>query len=162
MQWNCYEWKTALIKISGCYTVMELFRREDFTREGAVFVFSCRILKTGLQFLKTMMSQYQKRKQLLRFQTKTDTSGRTKAIQKRRMGTENFWKTKKQLLCFQTKMDTSGRGLIVETWTQSRDWGVRKCEICTWQLLGFQGWAELTMQPAIFDSSWLANETSYK
>lgn len=63
-----------------------------------------------------MMSQYQKRhvwtEKLSKTETasalsnETDTSGRTKAIQKHHEGTENFWKTEKKLLWFQTKIDS--------------------------------------------------------
>ena len=48
MQSNYYEGKAALIKISEYYTKMELFGSAGLTCDSAVFVFSCRLLKTEL------------------------------------------------------------------------------------------------------------------
>ena len=48
MQSNYYEGKAALIKISEYYTKMELFGTDGRTCDSAVFVFSCRLLKTEL------------------------------------------------------------------------------------------------------------------
>ena len=99
MQSNYYEGKAALIKISEYYTKMELFGSDGLTCDSAVFVFSCRLLKTELfenddvTVSKTPRvdgENYQKRKKLLRFQTKTDTSGRTKRTQKLYVWKDNF------------------------------------------------------------------------
>ena len=48
MQSNYYEGKAALIKMSEYYTKMELFGTDARTCDSAVFVFSCRLLKTNL------------------------------------------------------------------------------------------------------------------
>ena len=55
---NCYE-TIALIKISECYEETELSGCDDFTLKA---LFSCfRVDSSKRNFLKTMMSQYQKR-----------------------------------------------------------------------------------------------------
>ena len=48
MQSNYYEEKAVLIKISEYYKKMELFGSDGLTCDSAVFVFSCRLLKTEL------------------------------------------------------------------------------------------------------------------
>ena len=97
MQSNYYEGKAALIKISEYYTKIELFGSDGLTCDSAVFVFSCRLLKTELFenddviVSKTRrVDGEKKREKLLRFQTKTDTYGRTKTTQKLYVWKDNF------------------------------------------------------------------------
>ena len=74
---------------------MELFE-ETISRVKALF--SCRFLKTGL--FENDDVTVSKTETASALSNETDTSGRTKAIQTRHVGTENFWKTEKKTFVF--------------------------------------------------------------
>lgn len=119
MQSNYYEGKAALIKISEYYTKMELFGSDGLTCDSAVFVFSCRLLKTEL-FENTVSKTprvdgeiIKNRKSFCAFKRKRTHLEEQKRHKNSTCGKTIFEKRKKKTFAFSTKMDTSGRGLIV-------------------------------------------------